>query len=306
MTESYAFSRCKALLLTIMGLAIPVSAQAEDRWEATFKASTFYDSQLVIEEADVSREAGDAGLKLGANLEFRPVDTDALDVKVSYDFGQSLYADFDEFNLQTHRVDASVTHTIGKVRIGLRADATHIRLAGDPFLNLVSASPSVSAFLADDIFVRGHLRIAEKTFTDLDHRDASVSQVGINLFRFHKKGRGYLLAGAQVEREDAVDPVLDFEGVSASLTFKHPLNEAANGPTVKLTSDYRERDYSVITPSIGEPRTENRFRVGGEFEFGVRDNMRAELTYRYTDRNSNLVSANYAEHRAEAGIVFTI
>lgn len=302
----YAFLRHVALLLVVAGLFNPVSAHAEDSWEATFKASTFYDSQLVIEEADVSREAGDAGIKIGANLEYRPIDTDRLDFKVSYDFGQSLYADFDEFDLQTHRVDASLTRTVGKIRIGLRADATHIRLAGDPFLNLVSASPSVSGFVSEDVFVRGHVRIAEKTFTELERRDASVAQAGINLFRFHKKGRGYLLASAQVEHEDAVDATLDFEGVSASLAFKHPLDKEADGPTFKITTDYRERDYAVVTPSIGEQRSENRFRAGAELEFGVMDKLRAELNYRFTDRNSNLASADYTEHRAEAGLIFTI
>ncbi|NNC48169.1 MAG: hypothetical protein HKO13_07035 [Sphingomonas sp.] len=306
MNEAYAFLRCMALILAMVGLASPAAALADDQWEATFKASSFYDSQLVIEEADVSRKAGDLGFRIGANLEYRPIDTDKLDVKVSYDFGQSVYMEFDDFDLQTHRVDASLTRTFGKIRIGLRADATHIRLADDPFLNLVSASPSISAFLAEEVFVRAHLRVAEKTFSELDRRDASVSQAGINLFRFHEKGRGYLLASAQVEREDAVDPILDFDGISASLAFKHPLNDAAGGPTFKLTSDYRIRDYSAVTQSIGEQRSENRFRLGGELEIGLMDNLRAEFTYRFTDRNSNLASADYTEHRAEAGLVFTI
>lgn len=303
---AYAYLRCIAIFLAMVGLACPASARNDNQWEATFKASSFYDSQLVIEEADVSREAGDLGFKIGANLEYKPIDTEKLDLKVSYDFGQTVYTEFNDFDLQTHRVDASVTQTFGKIRVGLRADATHIRLAGEPFLNLVSASPSVSAFLADDVFVRGHARIAQKTFSELDRRDASVAQAGINLFRFHKKGRGYLLASAQVEREDAVDPILDFDGVSASLAFKHPLNNAVSGPTFKITGDYRERDYAAVTPSIGEQRSENRFRLGGEFEIGLRSNLRAQVTYRYTDRNSNLASADYTEHRAEAGLVFTI
>jgi hypothetical protein len=306
MNVQHPLARIAATCLAVVALFAPTTSQAEERWEATFKTSAFYDSQLVIEETDVSREAGDVGIKIGANLAFKPVDTDTLDAKVSYDFGQTLHSEFDEFDLQTHRVDVSMTRKVGKVRLGLRADATHVQLAGDPFLDIYSASPSVSAFLTDHVFLRAHARFAEKQFDDLERRNASTQQAGVNLFRFHKNGRGYLLASAQVEREDANDPVLDYDGIKASVTFKHPLNADKNAPSFKLTADYRERDYDLVTPSIGEEREERRYRAGADLETNLTSNLRIEVGYNYTDRNSNLPSANYIEHRVETGLVLRL
>ncbi|MBW0145404.1 outer membrane beta-barrel protein [Sphingomicrobium clamense] len=296
--------RLTAVIFSIIGIAVSSYAQSGERWEASFEATSFYDSQLAVEEADVSQESGDIGIQLGVNLNFKPVKTETLDVEIAYKFGQTLHTEFSEFDLQSHRASASLTRRIGKVRIGLRADGTNIRLANDPFLNLLSVSPSVGIFLQESVFLRGHIQVAEKSFTELEQRNASIQQAGANLFRFHKGGRGYLQGSLLLERENAVDPALDFDGVSGSVAWKHPLGSDRDAPSIKLTADYRHRDYDAITPVMGAERTETRFRTGADLECILTQELSAEIAYRYTDRNSNFPSADYNEHRAALKLMF--
>lgn len=270
------------------------------------EAGAFYDSQLVVDEIDLEQTNGDFGFRLGADLEVEAIDTDAFELEFGYDFGQTIYTDFDEFNLQSHTADVSAATRVAGARLGVRYAFSHYRLDGDALFNMHSVTPSVSGFIADGVFARGYYRYADKDFDTRNERDATGHQVGASVFKFFDDNAGFVSLSGRWETEDAVDPALDYDGFALGADVRLPIAGGRDGPHVQLGVDYRNRDYEAITPSINEIRTEDRFRGEAELTVPISEQFRIETGYRYTNRNSNLPSADYNEHRLSAGVVFEL
>ena len=107
--------------------------------------------------------------------------------------------------------------------------------------------------------------------------------------------RAYVALTGEYESENAVDPQFDFDGLRLAADLQVPLPGIENAEA-NFRYSYRTRDYDNITPSIGEPREEDRSRFESGVEIPIVANLAFEAEYQYTDRNSNLPSADYNEH----------
>lgn len=293
-------------LMAGTAMALPAAAHAKDTWSLELEAEGFYDSQLVVEEVDLEEAQDDFGIKLGADVEFQAIDKKAFELELGYDFGQTLYAEFDEFNLQSHVAHVAAATRLGGAKLGARYAFSHYRLDGDALFDMHSITPSVAGFVADQLYARGYYTYLDKDFSQRDGRDATGHQVGGSLFKFFDGNASYVSLNGRWEQEDAFDPAFDYDGFSIGADARLSLNGERSGPYVQAGVDYRDRDYDAITPSIGEVRTEDRLRGKAAFVYPLNDKLRVETGYRYTDRNSNLPSANYVEHRASAGVAFEL
>ncbi|KWV95499.1 outer membrane beta-barrel protein [Erythrobacter sp. AP23] len=295
-----------ARLLVCSTFFVPASAIAQDGFSLELEAGTIYDSQLVVDEIDVEQAEGDVAFRFGADVEYQPVDTDSFELEFGYDFGQSVYLDFDEFNLQSHVADVNASTRIGGARVGARYAFSHFRLGGDGLFDMHTVTPSVSGFVADGLFARAFYTYNDKDFATLDGRDATGNQVGASLFKFFADNAGFVSISGRWEDEDTVDPQFDYSGFVVGADLRVPIAGGRDGPRLQFGVDYRDRDYDSITPSIGEIRTEDRFRGDVELTVPISERFSVEVGYRYTDRNSNLPSADYTENRLNAGILFEL
>lgn len=295
-----------ARLLACSAILVPTGAYAQDDFSVELEAGAFYDSQLVVDEIDLEQADGDVAFRLAADFEYQAIDTDAFDLEVGYDFGQSVYLDFDDFNLQSHVADISASTRVEGVRVGARYAFSHYRLGGDALFNMHTITPSISSFIADGVFARAFYTYNDKDFSAFDGRDASGNQVGASVFKFFNNNAGFVSLSGRWEDEDAVDPAFDYDGFVVGADLKIPFQNDRNGPFVQFGIDYRDRDYKAITPSIGEIRTEDRFRGEAELSIPIFNGFNAELGYRFTDRSSNLPSADYIENRVSAGMVWEL
>lgn len=263
-----------------------------------------YDSHLTNDDIDVESDEGDFGARLDAEIEVQLVDTDRFEFGVGYDFGQTLYADRTDFNLQTHRLGADVGVRAGGVKFGLGYDFMHIRLGGNALFDRQTITPTISGFVSDGVYARAYYTYLDKDFDVTPGRDATGHEVGASLFRFFDGNRGFVSVRGSVESENAVDPAYDFDGFLVGVGSAIPLTAAKDGPRARLGLNYRERNYDAITPSIGAIREEQRWRAEAGLEVPIKGGLRGEAEYRYTDRSSNLPSADYTEHRITTGLVY--
>ncbi|TWJ09792.1 outer membrane beta-barrel protein [Altererythrobacter ishigakiensis] len=298
----------KYLLRALVGtvILVPYSASANDQWSVEIEAGAFYDSQLVVDEIDTQEDSGDIGFRLGADVEFEAVNTDAFDLEFGYDFGQTLYADNDEFDLQSHVADVNASTRIAGARVGARYAFSHFRLGGDSLFDMHTITPSVSGFVADGLFARAFYTYNDKNFATFDGRDATGNQVGASVFKFFSDNAGFISVSGRWEEEDAMAAEFDYDGFVVGADLRIPIAGGRGGTRVQFGVDYRDRDYKAVTPSINEVRTEDRFRGEVELTVPVNERLRLEAGYRYTDRNSNLPSADYKEHRVSAGMLFEL
>lgn len=284
-------SRCLCAAI----VCIPTTAFAQEV-SLELEAGTFYDSQLVVEDVDLQQSEGDFGFRLGADLEVTAVDTESVDLELGYRFGQTLYSDFSQFDLQSHVGDVRVTTRVAGARLGLRYAYSDFNLGGDGLLSSHTLTPSVSGFVSDGLYVRGFYTYSDKDFDTSDGRDAELHQLGLSAFKFYADNAGFFSLRGHYEEEEAFDPQFSFDGFNLTAEVRVPLG-TRDDPHFDVSASYRSRDYDGITPSIGEPRDEDRLRGEVEFVFPLNERFWLEADYRYTDRSSNLPTADYVEHR---------
>ncbi len=276
-----------------MSSAAPLLA-AETNFDLEATAGVRYDSNINVEEADILVGAEDiaAIFDVAASVE---LEGKAGSVEIGYDFGQRLYEDFGQFDLQSHRLSAGVRTRIAGARVGLDYSYGILRLGGDPFLNSHIVSPSVAGFVAPKTYVRGYYRYWDKDFDVRNDRDAVNHSGGFTAFRFFMDNDAFASLGASYDRENAADPQFSFDGFLIRANLKLPL-PGVNDGDVNFGYNYRKRDYDGVTPSIGERRTENQSRFEADVAIPIVGGLTLETGYQYTDRNSNFPSADYNEH----------
>lgn len=297
-------SKAVTLLSAVSAALLTQTAAAEDLLSLELKIGAEYDSNVSVPDADLLADEGSVAALLGANVEFKPVSGKNGSLKFGYKFDQSLYADVDEFNLQTHALTVGGDAKLDKATLGADYSFYHIRLGGDAFLDMHVISPSVSGFVTKKLYARGHYNYFDKSFSTLSNRDATAHNVGLTMYRFFANPKGYISLGAQLESESAVDPALDLSGYELSSNLQLPVSGLNDDARVNFGISYRERDYDNITPSINEIRTEDRLRFRTLFETPLTDHLGIQFQYRYTDRNSNFPTADFIEHRATTELTY--
>ncbi|GGJ50545.1 outer membrane beta-barrel protein [Sphingopyxis bauzanensis] len=296
--------RISSLIIgTMVVTATPAMAQDVS---LEIEVGALYDSHLTFEEADAEQQQGDVGARLRADVKVVPVDTKSFELDFRYTFDQTLYADFDEFDIQSHRLGTGVQTRIGGARLSLDYDFRHIRLGGDALYDEHSVTPSLAGFVAKDVYARAFYKYSDKNFDILERRDADGHTVGTSVMRFFSGRRGFVSGSVQYETQDAADPALDFEGYQLGVNARVPLSSARLGPRAKFGYSYRDRDYDNVTPSLGERRTETRSRFDAGLELPLNRQFRLEGDYRYTNRNSNFAPSDYNEHRVAVSVVFEL
>lgn len=283
-------------------MSFSAPALSETDFDLRAAAGVRYDSNINVEEADIDVGAEDiaAVFDLAASYE---IEAGPGTLEVGYDFGQRLYDEFDQFDLQSHRLSAGAQTRISGARLGVDYSYTMMRLGGDPFLNMHLVSPSAAGFVAPKTYARGYYRYLSKRFDTSDERDAERHSGGVKVYRFFMQNDAFVSLGARYDAEDAVGPEYDFKGFLLDASIQLPLPGVDEGE-IQFGYDYRERDYDSVTPSIGEARTENRSRFEAAVEVPLVRGLALETEYQYTDRNSNLPSADYNEHLITGALVY--
>ena len=76
--------------------------------------------------------------------------------------------------------------------------------------------------------------------------------------------------------------------------------------TLKLGWRGETRDYSTITPSIGEVRDDDRNRYQAELKIPLGEHFFIQFEYEYSDYSSNLESADYSQNLAALQLGVTL
>lgn len=263
-----------------------------------------YDSNIAVPQADLLAAEGDFAGIFGARFGFEPISGKKGGVRFGYSFDQSLYTDLDQFNMQTHAISGGGNRKFGKANVGANYTFYHIRLGGDALLDMHVIAPSVSGFVTKKFYARAYYNYFDKNFSTLTNRDASAHNAGISVNRFFANPKGYISVGARFDTENAVDPELDFDGYQLTGNLQLPVSALNDDARVNFGVSYRERDYDAVTASIGAIRTEERYRFRSLFETPLTDHLEVQFQYRYTDRDSNFLAANYIEHRATTELTY--
>lgn len=289
------------LVLGFAFLAGAGAAQASESdetspWSIEASAGIEYDDNLTVEELDVTSGEEDVAAVLDLSVAYSFPGMSDYDLEAGYDFYQSLYQDFSEFNLQTHGLYLSGSREFGEIDAGLSYRFTHSRLDNDNFLQIHNLTPSLGYSLKSNWYLSVAYSYQYKDFYDQRERDGHQNALTLDNYIVFNENRSYVRLGYRFEDEDTDGPQYDYLGHYFNGGLSTPMPLFSQQAKLDLSYEYYTRDYSNITPSIGKERGDHRHRFGLGAQVDLSDAFFARLKYEYIDATSNLPSADFNEN----------
>ncbi|MEP6390433.1 MAG: surface lipoprotein assembly modifier [Halioglobus sp.] len=282
--------------------AFAATVQGQDKtpelstsYYAEIGAGAEYDSNVTVDELDITSNESDYGLTLDASIGLKKPLTNSTELSLSYDFSQTNYKEFSEVDRQTHLVGADLSTELGEVDTGLSTFYIHSRLDGNKFLELYRGSPYVSGFISKRWFTRGAYVYSDKTIENRPARDATTQAGELDFYYFRRGLRSYFNIGYRYRDENAEDDQFDYQSNSAKLRYVQRIELLDRTTKLELSWRFEDRDYSGVTPSIGEKRDEDRNRWRIDYEVPILEQGMVLFYYGYSDYDSNLPSADYTQ-----------
>lgn len=304
--------RTSLMLGLIWTLAVPVLAQevaAEDEpnvapreWpiEISVAAGFQYDDTVTVEELDRSSDIDDFAAVLDLDLNYRKRFDQGTDLRLGYSLAQKSYFDESEFDLQIHNLSLDLKQNFDDFDIGLQSYSVLARLDNDELLSFQHVSPYFTSFLTRRLYLRASYYYRNKDFPDNPDRDGDVHAGDADLYFFLDGTRSYLVAGLRYEDENTRAAQFDFTGQQLELRYSRRLDLYGDRPVrLRLDWRYEDRDYTSITPSIGERRDDRRQRWRARLDLPINSTLTTLLTYQHRSHDSNLASADFDDNRIE-------
>jgi hypothetical protein len=279
----------------------PSSAQEADRASTTSfrfegKAGAEYNSNVALAELDANTGQGDWAATLNILAEATLTPVDKLTLRGGYDFSQSLYQEFDQFNLGIHRGYAELAYDFDVVTVGVLGNLAEASLDGENYLTYRQVSPYLSKQFGATLFLRGAYTATEKEFDGRPERDATAEGISSDVYVFLDGRRRYVALGGKASQEDAEAAELDFNAAAGKIRLVQRFDALGREMTFRAGAEYEHRDYDNPTPSIGAARQDKRTLLDLSIEAPLGKAFFAEASYRFGDYSSNLESANFDEH----------
>lgn len=297
--------RLKALLFVTAAMAAgPHAAFAQSQTkpvkvDVEASAGVLVDSNVNVSDLDQNTGEGDAAAILGAKLNMEARPGESFLVRTGYEFSQTLYQDFSDFDLQTHRFSGELERDIRSFKIGALYNFVHARLDDDPYLNYQQISPYISRLFGAKLFLRGAYAYTDKNFKTDDRRDSTGHSGQIDAFVFLDGLKRYLILGGKVGGENARDDEFDLDMAGVKARYVQRVNLFSREAKLRAGADFEHRDFTNVTASIGEERKDDIFSASARIELSIAGPAAIHLGYDYRDRDSNLPSADFTEHVGE-------
>ncbi len=309
-TMSGLRARRRLIATLISSIALSGGAHAEEEqdkgpeWSADVAVGIEYDSNISVEEVDVAISESDYALTLDLGVGLKQPLTEKTDLGLSYDFSQSNYNEFSQVDRQTHMLGSDINLDLEKVDTNLSLYYIHARLDGEEFLELYRFSPSVSGFLSKKWYARAAYVYSEKTIADNPGRDADTNAGEADFYYFRRGLRSYFNFGYRFKDEDAVADRLDYGSHGLKLRYIQRIEAFTRTTKLELAWRYEDRDYSSITPGIGEKRHDERHRWRVDYEIPVWEGGAIQLYYSYGDYDSNYEPVDYNQTIAGTRFIY--
>lgn len=284
------------LIATLLGAPLQSAAAADDKnFDIGIGIGGEYDSNITVDAQDLATDEGDVAALLEADLSFKPIQNGNSSLEIGYDFFQSLHEDLSDFDLQIHGLSLTGATKFGGLDASIGYRFSHILLGGDGFLDIHSVRPGLGGSVGKDVYVRASYEYQWRDYDDLAPRDSRQHNVGVTgYYSFAPKSNVH--AGYKLLREKADGAEFTYWGHYFDVGIKAPI--AAGDMTLVFRADYRYsvKNFSNLTPSIGEERLDKRHHFRASLEAPLFGNISAKPQYEFINAISNLASVDYQEH----------
>lgn len=258
-------------------------------FEAT--AGVESDSNVGIVELDNTSGEADRATVLTAGAKLSIPIGQPLTLRVGYDYSDTSYEEFSEFDLGLHHALAEIAFSNRHIDLALTADRYAGVLDGEDYLTFDQVSPSVAKLIGKRIYLRAAYIESSKEYDQLSTRNADSSAARLDTYLLLNGMDHYLSLGLQQGNEDAIDDELDFDGMQASLGYGYKLRLPLMQLNLKAQLRYEQRDYANVTAAIDMRRDDTRLRKSLTASIPFNEHVHLTGSIEHTDNDSNLESA---------------
>jgi len=293
-TATRLISLALAALLAA-GAGAAEDGQRSREWRGEVGVGAEYDTNVSVDEVDVTSGEADSAWLVDLELGVSQPLGKRTDLNLNYDFSQAAYERFSRVDRQTHILGADLGMDLGRANTGVSAYYINSRLDGEPFLEFVRLSPSLSGFLAKKWFARGAYVYSERIIENREDRDATTHSGEADLYYFHRGLRSYFNVGYRFRDEDATADRFDFTSHGLKLRYIRRFDLFERQAKVELAWRFEARRYSSPTPSISEDRNDDRSRWKLDLEVPLTRRLALQTYASYGDYTSNLPRADFTQ-----------
>lgn len=281
-------------LLIVAASFIGMTANAAEKGielDFNLSASVEQDSNVSIAELDTNSGEADTATVLQAGAKLKIPVSEHWSLRGTYGYTDTAYREFSEYDLGLHQLGLEAAFSSRYADAGILADRYEGILDGEDYLSLTRVSPNLSKLVGSRLFLRGAYIDSRKEYDSLPTRNADGSAVRLDGYLLLDGMDRYLSVSVQSDDEDAVDPELDYEGMTYSLGYGHKMRFSLMRLHLKARLRLEDRDYLDVTQSIGAKRSDQRWRGSLTAAIPFSDMVKLEGSAEHTDNRSNLESA---------------
>lgn len=242
-----------------------------------------------LDNGNLSPES-DSALSYLVNVEYQWNDQ----FSTAFEFSDEQYQDLNQYDSQYYSLSLDWTETIGDFDVSLYG--SHIDIALDNTdLTLDMASPSLSYFFSNGIFLNLRHTLIDKSFSNqkFNYLSAKNSTTGLSTYYFFSNSTAFISISYTDSNENAEDNNYDYRQKTTGIATQKSFSFLGKKSKINLSYAIRERDYTKVSVSSTEYRTfEDRDRIKIYFDTRLSPQWALRLSYDRKDRDSNL--ADYA------------
>lgn len=242
-----------------------------------------------LDNGNLSSES-DSALSYLVNVEYQWNDQ----FSTAFEFSDEQYQDLNKYDSQYFSLSLDWTETIGDFDVSLYG--SHIDIALDNTdLTLDMASPSLSYFFSNGIFLNLHHTLIDKSFSnpEFNYLSAKNSTTGLSTYYFFSNSTAFISISYTESNENAEDNNYDYRQKTTGIATQKSFSFLGKKSKINLSYAIRKRDYTKVSLGSTEYRTfEDRDRIKIYFDTRLNPQWALRLSYDLKDRDSNL--ADYA------------
>jgi hypothetical protein len=252
-------------------------------------AGAKYDGNVSVVEIDTPVAADDFAAVIQVSADYLLRMNPQTTLKVGYDFDQSLYEEFDQYDYQSHAGSAKVKYKLGTESdssdVALSYRFTYSLLGGDGFLSQHRISPTFGVYVDKPLYLLFEYIYADKDFiqTISNGRDAVVHSGGVDGYYFIDGTKFMIIAGYQYDDSDATDVIFDYVAHNGKIKLVKRLGIGGLDPKLSLGYEHETRNYSSPDSSstADVKRHDNRDKFKASVELPVNDILYVMFEYQY-------------------------
>lgn len=283
-----------------------VAALAQSNSAVTFsgaiEAGAEYNSNVSVPELETASGTGDMAATADARLDMNWKPVERLSVDAGYSFSAQRYQDVDIFDLDMHLVYADASYDFDVFTIGANHYYADADLGGRDFLILKQTSVYAGKMIGEQIYLRGAINTADKSFTGLAARNAKTEGVSVDAFWFFNQGRSSMSFGYAWDDEEARAREFAYEADTLRVRYNNRFDLFGKDSDLQIGLRTQHRDYKGITPAIGVPRNDRQTVADARLKVQLNPVLAVSGKLERGDFSSHLPSADYTENRVSLSL----